>query len=94
MEPVSPARPHLPHFERENLWSHCRRSNPAASQVSPIRMKCEGSNQLKEIHINRAEVPPWNDARARGERTLGSTLLEVLPWPRIFQKGGRVRISP
>lgn len=87
-EPVSPwvpAHPHLPHFEGENLWSRCQRSSLEAFQVSPVRIKDDGSNQLEEIYTNRLKVPPW---------TLGSTPLEVSPWPRISQKGKRVWISP
>lgn len=97
MELVSPwvsARPHLPHFEGENPWSRCQHSSPGAIQESPVLIKDDGSNQLEEIYTNRSKVPPWSDARVRGERTLGSTPLEVSPWPRISQKGGRVWISP
>lgn len=97
MEPISPrvpAHPHLPNFEGENPWSRCQRSSPGAFWVSPVRIKDDRSNHLEEIYTNRLEIPSWSDARAQGERTLGSTWPEVSPWPKISLKGGRVWISP
>lgn len=94
VSPRVPAHPHRPRFERVNPWSRCQRSSPRAFQVSPVRMKYEGSNHLKETYTNRSEVPPWSDARARGDQTSGSTLLEIPSSHRMFQKGGRVWMSP